>query len=100
MLARNTKTALIPKYEGVKKMKYTKAQLNAISRNYTRIAQQKRREELKKLKTNDPKMFEYFLKSKYKTLLWFNRFLAKFDDINEAFKQIEKQNKRGVNNEF
>ena len=45
-------------------------------------------------------MFEYFLKSKYKTLLWFNRFLARFNDINKAFLQIEKQNKRGVNNEF
>ena len=72
-------------------MGYTKAQLNAISRNYTRIAQQKRREELEKLKTNDPKKYDYFLKSKYKTLLWFNRFLQKFEDINEAFLQIEKQ---------
>ena len=72
-------------------MKYTKAQLNAISRNYTRMAQQRRREELEKLKTNDPKKYEYFLKSKYKTLLWFNRFLAKFEDINEAFSQIDKK---------
>ena len=76
-------------------MYYSKAQLNAISRNYTRIAQQRRREELEKLKTNEPLKYEYFLKSKYKTLLWFNRFLAKFKDINEAFLQIEKQNKRG-----
>lgn len=72
-------------------MKYTKAQLNAISRNYTRMAQQRRREELEKLKRNDPKKYDYFLKSKYKTLLWFNRFLAKFEDINKAFLQIDKQ---------
>ena len=31
-------------------MYYSKAQLNAISRNYTRMAQQRRREELEKLK--------------------------------------------------
>ena len=72
-------------------MKYTRAQLNAIRRNYTRMAQQRRREELEKLKTNNPKKYEYFLKSKYKTLLWFNRFLAKFKDINKAFLQIDKQ---------
>ena len=77
-------------------MYYSKAQLNAISRNYTRMAQQRRREELEKLKINDPKKYEYFLKSKYKTLLWYNRFLAKFKDINEAFFQIEKQNKKEV----
>ena len=72
-------------------MEYTKAQLNAISRNYTRMAQQKRREALANLQRNEPKKYDYFLKSKYKTLLWFNRFLAKFNDINEAFSQIDKQ---------
>ena len=72
-------------------MKYTKSQLNAISRNYTRMAQQRRREALINLQINEPKKYEYFLKSKYKTLLWFNRFLAKFEDINEAFSQIDKQ---------
>ena len=77
-------------------MYYSKAQLNAISRNYTRIAQQQRREALEKLKTNEPQKYEYFLKSKYKTLLWFNRFLARFNDINDAFLQIEKQNKKAV----
>ena len=83
-------------FKGGEKMKYTKAQLNAISRNYTRMAQQKRREALINLQRNEPKKYEYFLKSKYKTLLWFNRFLAKFNDINKAFLQIEKQNKKGV----
>ena len=77
-------------------MYYSKAQLNAISRNYTRMAQQRRREELEKLKINDPKKYEYFLKSKYKTLLWYNRFLAKFKDINEAFLQNKKKNKKEV----
>lgn len=72
-------------------MGYTKSQLNAISRNYTRMAQQRRRETLINLQINEPKKYEYFLKSKYKTLLWFNRFLARFEDINEAFSQIDKQ---------
>ena len=71
-------------------MKYTKAQLNAISRRYTELAQQQRWEELEKMKKEEPRKYEFFKMSKYKTLDGFKNFLEKMQDDEKAFAQIQK----------
>lgn len=72
-------------------MKYTKAQLNAISRHYTELAQQQRRNELEKMKKEEPQKYEFFKMSKYKTLNGFKNFLEKMQDDEKAFAQIQKE---------
>lgn len=72
-------------------MKYTKAQLNAISRRYTELAQQQRRNELEKMKKEEPQKYEFFKMSKYKTLDGFKNFLEKMQDDEKAFAQIQKE---------
>ena len=72
-------------------MKYTKAQLNAISRRYTELAQQQRRNELEKMKKEEPRKYEFFKMSKYKTLDGFKNFLERVKDDEKAFAQIQKE---------
>lgn len=72
-------------------MKYTKAQLNAISRRYTELAQQQRWDELEKMKNEEPLKYEFFKMSKYKTLAGFKNFLEKMQDDEKAFAQIQKE---------
>lgn len=72
-------------------MKYTKAQLNAISKRYTELAQQQRRNELEKMKKKEPRKYEFFKMSKYKTLDGFKNFLERVKDDEKAFAQIQKE---------
>ena len=72
-------------------MKYTKAQLNAISRRYTELAQKQRWDELEKMKKEEPRKYEFFKMSKYKTLDGFKNFLEKMQDDEKAFAQIQKE---------
>ena len=72
-------------------MKYTKAQLNAISRRYAELAQKQRWDELEKMKKEEPRKYEFFKMSKYKTLDGFKNFLEKMQDDEKAFAQIQKE---------
>lgn len=66
---------------------YSKAQLNAISRYYTRKAQEYREQELERLRNNDIELYQLFKSSDYKTLHWF---MVKFRKLHESIDEMTK----------
>ena len=80
--------------EEEKMKKYTKSQLNAISRYYTEQDRKWRAEQLERYKHDDPEGYELFCKSKYKTLVWWEKFCKRVPNREEQRKIVEKGAKK------